>query len=289
MNDGCARPGRSGARFDLALLTVLLWSCGGDRLPAPDIVAAIDRSEIPFAEFEVYLTRNSADPDAALGSDVLSALFDEFLNEELVRRLAVDEGVVDPGTGSREAASALFGRQSATVSEAQIAAYYAEHREDFELPERVRLSQILVEERARAEEALQAVSAGTPFAEAARLFSQDPAAQRGGDQGVLSREDLPPAFAETIFGLDAGEVSGLVEAEYGFHIFHVVERRPHEVLALDEAEREIRYRLERRSAETLLEELVAQAGERYNTRVFGRNLPFNYQGRYATDNTNTGG
>lgn len=272
------------------LLAVALAGCGGGRLPAPDIVAAIDRSEIPFARFEGYLSRNAADPDAALGSDVLSALFDEFLNEELVLRLAVDEGVVEEGAASREAAGALIARQASEITDAQIFTYYADHRSEFELPERVRLSQILVEDRSRAEEALQAVAAGTAFAEAARLYSQDPAAQRGGDQGVLAREDLPPAFAETIFSLEAGEVSGLVEAEYGFHIFHVVERRPHEVLALTDAEPEIRHRLERRGAEALLEEVVTRARERYNTRVFSRNLPFNYQGIYGTNNdTNSGG
>ena len=286
MSEGRGRLGGSGV--GLAVLAVALWGCRGGHLPAPDIVASIDRDEIPFAQFEEYLSRNSADPDAALGSDVLSALFDEFLNEELVMRLAVDEGLVDEGSGSREAAGALVGRQSSEISDSQIAAYYTEHRADFELPERVRLSQILVEERERAEEALEAVRAGTPFAEAARLFSQDPAAQRGGDQGVLARQDLPPAFAEAIFTLDAGEVSGLVEAEYGVHIFHVVERRPRELVTLADAEPEIRYRLQRRSAEALLEEVVARARERYNTLVFSRNLPFNYQGRYGTNNTNTG-
>ncbi len=269
-----------------AAVTLAVSLCGcGDRLPAPDIVASIDGDEIPFLDFEVYLSRNSADPEAALGSDVLSALFDEFLTEELVRRLAVDKGLVELGAGSRAAAVALAAEAAASVSEAEIAAYYRENRSEFELSQRVRLSQILVADRSRAEEALRTVRDGTPFAEAARRFSEDPAGRRGGDQGILTRLDVPPAFVETIFALEEGEVSDLVEAEYGVHIFYVSERRPEEVVPLATAADGIRRRLEVQGAQAHLERVVAQARERYNTRVFRRNLPFNYQGRYGTNST----
>ena len=101
----------------------------------------------------------------------------------------------------------------------------------------------------------------------------------GGIQGELSREDLPPAFAQVIFALDAGGVSEIVPADYGFHVFKVLERLPAEQLPLVEVEDEIRSRLRRERSEANLDTLLAAAHDRYDPRVYQRNLPFNYQGR----------
>ena len=101
-----------------------------------------------------------------------------------------------------------------------------------------------------------------------------------GDEGELSPGDLPPALADTIFALEPGEVSAVVAADYGFHIFQVVERLPPEQMELAEAEDRIRQMLSRELVDDGLEELVVEARERYNVQVFRRNIPFNYAGAY---------
>ncbi len=271
---------RSGAA--LLLTAVLAGSaCRGRALPAPDVVARIDGLEIPYAEFEDYLRRNSVEVDDALASDVLSRLLDRFLDERLLFRLAVERGLVRPEEDPREAASALIAAEERAVGAERIVAYYDRHRDDYELPERVRLSQILVEEREAAELAAAELAAGTPFEQVARAVSIDPAAPRGGDQGVLAREDLPPAFAEVILQLEPGEVSEVVPADYGFHLFQVVERYPAESAPLERVEAEIREILRRGDADRAFERLVEEARERYNVTLYERNLPFNYGGEYG--------
>jgi parvulin-like peptidyl-prolyl isomerase len=111
----------------------------------------------------------------------------------------------------------------------------------------------------------------------ARRLSRDPSARRGGFQGELGREDLPPAFAEALFALAPGELSGVLEAAYGFHVFQVTARLPLHQLTLAEAEPEIRATLERESADRALEALVAEARRRYTLDVYVRNLPFRYR------------
>ncbi len=266
-----------------ALLLVAAAACGRDPLPAPDVAARIDDRQIPYAEFEGYLKRNSVELESALGSDVLSRLFDQFLQEELFRMMAVDRGLVPPEAGGRRAAAALVASAGEeAVDDERVALYYRAHREEFELPERVRLRQILVEDRDKAESARARLAAGEPFAEVARRLSEEPGAARGGDQGVLSRDDLPPAFADRIFALAPGESSEIIRADYGYHIFQVSERRPAELVPLAEAEPEIRERLARERSQSAVEELAAQALERYDVEVYRRNLPFNYQGRYES-------
>jgi peptidyl-prolyl cis-trans isomerase C len=144
----------------------------------------------------------------------------------------------------------------------------------------VRLRQILTEDRATAERALKEIAAGADFQEVARRLSRDPAATAGGYQGELTREDLPPSFAEVIFGLKPGEVSRLVPAEYGFHIFQVTDREPAQVIPLEAARPEILGKLRQQRADRLLQSLVQEARTRYNVAVYERNLPFDYEGSY---------
>jgi parvulin-like peptidyl-prolyl isomerase len=265
-------------------ILLVVTACQRSTPPAPDTVARIGDSEVRYSEFEGYLARAVDDNSGVLGSDVLSELFDQFLDERLLARLAVDRKLVREtggAAGPRRAVDVLLAEGLRPVpGPVEVAAYYEEHREEFSRPERVRVRQILVEDRATAERALREIAAGAAFEEVAQELSRDPSAATGGDQGELSRGDLPPAFAEVIFSLQPGEVSRLVPAEYGFHVFQVTEHQPAEVVPLEQVRGEIVTKLRQERADRLLRSLVEEARDRYNVTVFERNLPFGYEGFY---------
>lgn len=268
----------------LACAQLALSGCRPEPLPAPDAVVRVEGQDIPYATFESYLQRNIGEPGGALPSEVLSQLFDQFLNELLLSRLAVERGLVPADTGARLAVAALLAEGDGSAVEPsaeQVEAFYRDHLADYQRPDRVRLRQILTEERGEAEEAARALAAGVDFTEVADRFSLDSSAPVGDDQGLLSRSDLPTAFASTIFSLAPGTPSEIIPAEYGFHIFLVEERLPARQLSLQEAEREIRAQLRRDLTEQRLAELAREARERYELQIFIRNLPFNYQGETA--------
>lgn len=273
-------------RHALWLVPLALFACQKSDPPAaPDVVARIgEAEEVRYAEFEAYLERTVGDPESVLASDVLSQIFDQFLDEKILVRLAADRGLVTGGEGTkhdRRAIDALLrGGLQEAPSPQEIARYYQEHRQEFARPERVRLRQILTEDRATAERALAQITAGADFAEVAQKLSRDPSASSGGYQGELARADLPPAFADVIFGLKAGEVSRIVPADYGFHLFQVVARAPAEVVPLEGARGEIVAKLRQEQADRLLASLVAEGRNRYNVTIYERNLPFNYAGSY---------
>ena len=80
--------------------------------------------------------------------------------------------------------------------------------------------------RAKAEDILRRVRAGEDFATLAREFSEDPGSRaQGGDLGWFGRGVMVKPFEEAAFALKAGEVSGLVESPFGFHIVKLEERR----------------------------------------------------------------
>lgn len=280
-----------------AAVLMLAAACRPGPPPAPDVVARIGETEVHYSEFESYLARTAGDGETVLASDVLSQIFDQFLDEELLVRRAVERGLVRSSAAGSRVGNAAARRRAidallhadlkAQPGEAEIAAYYQAHREELARPERVRLRQILTEDRATAEKALREIAAGADFGAVSDRLSHAPGAAvgsaggAGGSQGELSRQDLPPAFADIIFALKPGEVSGLVPADYGFHIFQVVSRSPAEVVPLEAARAEIAERLREERADQLLAELVRDARRRYNVELYERNLPFEYRGSYS--------
>ncbi len=249
--------------------------------PAPDVAARIGASEIRYSEFQVYLSQSVGDADTVVASDVLSQLFDQFLDERLLLRLARDRGLVPAGATSRQAIDALLhAAGGAPPPEGEIAAWYQAHAQDYARPERVRLRQILTEDRRSAQQALAALQRGEDFAAVARRLSHDAGAAAGGYQGELARSDLPPAFVDAIFSLRPGQVSQILPAEYGFHLFQVLEKLPAEVVPLAAAHDQIADRLRRVRADRTVASLVQDARGRYNAKVYERNLPFEYEGSY---------
>lgn len=84
--------------------------------------------------------------------------------------------------------------------------------------------------RDKLEELRARVAKGESFATLAILYSQDPgSAKQGGELGFVSRGDLVKAFESVAFKLKPGELSDIVETEYGFHILQLMERRGEQI------------------------------------------------------------
>ena len=100
------------------------------------------------------------------------------------------------------------------ATEAEVDAYIASHPE---LDTK--------ESREKVEDILRRARAGEDFAALAREFSTTPAARtNGGDLGWFGRGVMVKPFEDAAFAFKAGEVSGVVETQFGFHIIKVEER-----------------------------------------------------------------
>jgi hypothetical protein len=75
------------------------------------------------------------------------------------------------------------------------------------------------EARKRAEEVLaKAKAEGADFAALAKEYSDGPSGAKGGDLGTFGRGQMAKAFEEATWKLKVGEISGIVETPFGFHI-----------------------------------------------------------------------
>jgi peptidyl-prolyl cis-trans isomerase SurA len=75
------------------------------------------------------------------------------------------------------------------------------------------------------QEIKQRIDKGANFAEEARLHSEDGSAPQGGDLGWLSPGETVPEFENAMDALKVGQVSGLVQSGFGWHLIQVLERR----------------------------------------------------------------
>lgn len=128
--------------------------------------------------------------------------------------------------------------EDVTVTPKEVADFFATLPADSlpMMPERYELSEIVIEpqiseterDRVRTQlaELRERVIKGEKFSMLATLYSQDPAsAKKGGELGFFSRGDMVADFESAAFALKPGEVSPIVETQYGFHIIQLIERR----------------------------------------------------------------
>ncbi len=86
---------------------------------------------------------------------------------------------------------------------------------------------ILVSDEMQAQAALARIRGGENFITVARETSEDETTRNsGGDLGFLPKGVMPPAFEEAAYALQPGEVSDVVQSEFGYHVIQLVEVDP---------------------------------------------------------------
>jgi len=148
------------------------------------------------------------------------------------------------------------------VKPEQVTDFYTKNPDQFKQPERVRASHILImvpkdsdaavktSARTKAADILKDVKAGKDFAALAKQHSQDPgSAPKGGDLGFFQQGQMVGPFNDVAFKLTPGQVSDLVETEFGFHIIKVAEKQPARTVPLDEVRPQLEQYLEKTNRE----------------------------------------
>src|SRR6266850_2470461 len=167
------------------------------------------------------------------------------------------------------------------VTNQELQAYYDQHRDEYRLPEQVKVAHILIKTplpgsdgkvdekgvdaaRKKAEDVLKQVKAGGDFAKLAGQNSDDPgSAKSGGELGWIGRGRTVPEFEKAAFSLSKGQTSDLVKSSYGFHIIRVEEKQDAHAKALAEVKGEIEGKIKEEKAghatEVAANSLLSQA------------------------------
>jgi peptidyl-prolyl cis-trans isomerase D len=140
-------------------------------------------------------------------------------------------------------------KKNISVSDADLKSYYEQNSARFGTPEERRASHILITApasapkaerdaaRAKAEQLLAEVKkAPATFGAVARKNSQDPgSAEKGGDLDFVARGAMVKPFEDAMFALKKGEISNIVETEFGYHIIKLDDIKPGVVQPFEQA------------------------------------------------------
>ena len=139
-----------------------------------------------------------------------------------------------------------------TVSDEEVEQYYTENNLLYKTAEERRVSHIIIEfgddeaaAKAKAEAVVAELANGADFATLAQENSDDTfTAENGGDLDFITAGMMDEAFDEAAFSLaQVGDVSDVVETEFGYHIIKLTDIKPEEVTPLAEVSEEIRNQL----------------------------------------------
>ncbi|MBI5586720.1 MAG: peptidylprolyl isomerase [Deltaproteobacteria bacterium] len=159
-----------------------------------------------------------------------------------------------------------------TVSEKEAKAYYDKNTDLFKSPEQVKARHILIQVpkdvseedkkklKEKTEGLLKQIQGGEDFAKLAEANSDDPGTKtKGGDLGFFSKGAMVPAFEQAAFALKPGELSGIVESDFGFHIIKVDEKKDAVVESYESIKDKVKKQALREKQETRVTEFVEKA------------------------------
>jgi peptidyl-prolyl cis-trans isomerase C len=138
-----------------------------------------------------------------------------------------------------------------STDEAEARSFYDENVDRFKQAEQVRASHILLpaeeadgeaqktEKRQKLEGILAEARGGADFAELAKEHSSCPSKARGGDLGFFPRGQMVKEFEDAAFVLKVGQISDVVETQFGYHIIKLTDKKAASTVPFDETKSEI--------------------------------------------------
>jgi peptidyl-prolyl cis-trans isomerase C len=258
---------------DRAIKVISAQNRNGQQVPEDDVIDQLVSAELLYQagaklrvpDLEKQMDAKMAESKAKFPDDTAfnNALKSAFLTQkelgELIRRDIIISNLVEKEIASKS-----------TISDADAKKFYDENSDKFKQGERIRASHILcgVDPKAtdaekkkakeKAEELLKEIKAGKDFAELAKTNSTCPSKAQGGDLGFFGKGQMVPAFENAAFALKPGEVSNVVETQFGYHIIKLTEKKEEGLTKFDEVKDRIKGYLKNLKVQKGVTDYVAQ-------------------------------
>jgi len=279
------------------------------------VVATVGGDPIPMKAFERYLTDNAGDAEdenAEQANAIKSRLLDQMIEEQLLLRqtkglsvtvseseiddylsqIGVTEGEAEVAGGEGKEAFREKVRQSVilqkvkdkavlskvAVAPGEVEDYLKKQPEAARVRRSVVLRQILIDDRSLADR-LSAQLARDPSRFEA-LARENSVAPDKGQARIYTDEELPVELRESLFRLEPGQVSPVLENAGTYLIFQLVRKMEAKDADLDEVRHRVQLELFRKKGEQALERYIADLKKDTEIHVHRAVLPFEYAGEY---------
>ena len=164
--------------------------------------------------------------------------------KEQIRESVIQSDVISQEVGRR-----------IDVAPSEIRDYYNAHLQDFQRPEQVKLSEILVatpnpddatqvaDAEKKADDVEARLKTGADFATVAKADSNGPTAAEGGRLGDYKRGDLPKVMEDATFGLSTGQYTAPIRTKQGWLILEVTEHDKGGTMPLEQVQNDIQEKI----------------------------------------------
>lgn len=153
-----------------------------------------------------------------------------------------------------------------SVSDQKVRDYYDNNKNQFQVDQQVKVSQILIKTNNKDENKakkdinsiLNKINNGKSFAEMAKEHSEGPNAQQGGTLGFISKGQISNEFDKVAFNLDTNDISQPVKTKYGYHLIKVHDKKEAGVKSFEEVKDSIKQQLESEEKNKKWDQFVSQ-------------------------------
>jgi peptidyl-prolyl cis-trans isomerase C len=177
------------------------------------------------------------------------------------------------------------------VTDEEAKKFYDDHPSQFEEPEKVRASHILLAtrntttgaplteeqtaaKRKQMEDLLKRARAGEDFAKLATQYSEDPGSKERGGEYVFGRGQMVPEFEAAAFALNTNQISDIITTAYGFHIIKVAEKIPAKKLTYAEVADNLKEALKQQAMMKQLPDYMSRLRKEANVEILDQRLVF---------------
>jgi len=267
------------------LLLMIVFVQGKAMAKDAEIVAKIGDKKITVADFERILgyvdteRQKLMEKNPQLKEALLKQIVQSMVIADLAKKKGFDkkadvkdqlklfsDGFLANEYLKKEVASKI------TVSDDDMKLYYDGHKDEFKTPETVRARHILVrvdtsasesdkkKAKEKTEDILKKIKSGEDFVKLASEMSDDPGSKsKGGDLGFFSRGRMIKPFEDAAFSLKPGEVSDVIETQFGYHIIKVEEKKDEAIETFDAVKERINQKLLQDQIKTKVTDFIEKA------------------------------
>jgi peptidyl-prolyl cis-trans isomerase C len=183
---------------------------------------------------EINKIKSSLPPGTTMG---------DFLKKNKINQSKMNEDIKFAIQINKLVTSSMKGKVK--PSDKEIEQFYQKNKEKFKRPESAHARHILIakaagddgkantEKKNKAEALRKQLIDGADFAELAKQNSDCPSKQNGGDLGVFAKGQMVKPFENAAFSQKIKEIGPVVETDFGYHIIQVLERKPEQIMDLD--------------------------------------------------------
>jgi len=262
---------------------------------SPDslVIAKVGDKEIVFGDLNELIKMMPPSYQAMFKTDdqitkLLERQIDNILFAQEARRLQLDQ---DPTVRYKIEeftkgilTQALIDTQvnkSVTVTDGEIEEYYKKHQDEFQVPEKIKVSHILIavapdapeslkkEKKAHADEIVAKAKAGEDFSDLAKKYSDDTKTKdRGGVLGFFSKGSKNPELEKAAFSLKKGEVSSPIPSAKGYEIVKLLDTKEATTKTLEESKNRISNKLQQEKRNDAVTKLLEDLKTKTNVVIY---------------------